>query len=122
MIHRIVQVAEMGDRSGTGSLRRRLAAISQRYNKYGEFGERNSVALNSRSRTSLMEMEIRSGGLTPSGSMVGMNSRFKELDHGLTTSKELDGIWGIEAQHSSHIALVSALRAEIDRPSLNLIS
>ncbi|ERN06349.1 hypothetical protein AMTRI_Chr06g191460 [Amborella trichopoda] len=113
--------SEMGDRSGTGSLRRRLAAISQRYNKYGE---RNSVAMDSRSSTSLMEIETRSRGLTPSGSMVGMNSRFKELGHGLTTSKELlkilNRIWGMEEQHSSHIALVSALRAELDRAKSQL--
>lgn len=66
-----------------------------------------------------LQIETRSRGLTPSGSVVGMKSRLRDLSNGLTTSKELlkilNRIWGLEEQHSSSMSLISALRNELER-------
>ncbi|XP_077229026.1 golgin family A protein [Tasmannia lanceolata] len=103
------------DRSGTSSIRRRVSAISQRIRSH----ERNGGGLDSMSNASLMEIETRSRGPTPSGSVVGTKSRLRDVSNGLTTSKELlkilNRVWGLEEQHSSSMSLVSALRGELER-------
>ncbi|KAJ4971216.1 hypothetical protein NE237_004315 [Protea cynaroides] len=106
--------SERMDRSGTGSLRRRSSTISQRL----RLTDHNVGCLDSLSNASLMEIETRSRGMTPTGSVLGTKNRLKDLSNGLTTSKELlkvlNRIWGLEEQHSSGMSLVSALRVEID--------
>ncbi|XP_058102708.1 uncharacterized protein At5g41620 [Magnolia sinica] len=108
-------VSEAMDRSTTSSLRRRMSMASQRLGP----NDRTSGGLDSMSNASLMEIETRSRGLTPSGSITGGKSRLRDLSNGLTTSKELlkilNRIWGVEEQHSSSMSLVSALRGELER-------
>ncbi|XXG78218.1 hypothetical protein AAC387_Pa08g2205 [Persea americana] len=105
----------VSERSETSSLRRRTSVVSQRVRPT----ERRGGGLDSMSNASLMEIETRSRGLTPSGSVVGMKSRLRDLSNGLTTSKELlkilNRIWGLEEQHSSSMSLISALRNELER-------
>ncbi|KAJ4967695.1 hypothetical protein NE237_014396 [Protea cynaroides] len=105
--------SERMDRLGTRSLRRRSSTISQRL----RLTDHNVGCLDSLSNASLMEIETRSQGMTPTGSVLGTKNRLKDLSNGLTTSKELlkvlNQIWGLEEQHSSSMSLVSALRIEI---------
>ncbi|KAG9447337.1 hypothetical protein H6P81_013465 [Aristolochia fimbriata] len=113
-------VSEAMDRSGTSSLRRRVSAVTHRIRS----SERQSRGLDSTSNTSLMEIETRSRVHTPSGSVVGMRSRLKDVSNGLTTSKELlkilNRVWGLEEQHSSSISLVQALRMELERARMQV--
>ncbi|XP_010246149.1 PREDICTED: uncharacterized protein At5g41620 [Nelumbo nucifera] len=113
-------VSERMDRSGTGSLRRRTSAISHRLRLTDHSGGTLDVLSNG----SLMEIETRSRGMTPTGSIVGVKTRLKDLSNGLTTSKELlkilNRIWGLEEQSSSSMSLVSALRAELERARLQV--
>ncbi|XP_077250169.1 uncharacterized protein LOC143889736 [Tasmannia lanceolata] len=103
------------DRSGVSQLRRRVSAISQRIGSH----EHNGGGLDSISNASLMEIETRSRGLTPSGSVVGAKNRLRDVSNGLTTSKELlkilNRVWGLEEKHSSSVPLISALRGELER-------
>ncbi|XP_043694561.1 uncharacterized protein At5g41620-like [Telopea speciosissima] len=112
--------SERMDRSGTESLRRRSSTISQKLRAT----DHNVGYLDSRSNASLMEIETRSRGRTPTGSVLGTKNRLKDLSNGLTTSKELlkilNRIWGLEDQHSSSMSLVSALRVELDRARLQV--
>lgn len=79
----------------------------------------NFIALSCYNCLNTLQIETRSHGLTPSGSVVGTKSRLRDLSNGLTTSKELlkilNRIWGLEEQHSSSMSLISALRIELDR-------
>ncbi|XP_068665509.1 uncharacterized protein At5g41620-like [Aristolochia californica] len=113
-------VSEAMDRSGTSSLKKRVSATAHRIRS----SERQCKGLDSSSNASLMEIETRSRGRTPSGSAVGSRSRLKDVSNGLTTSKELlkilNHIWGLEEQHSSSISLVQALRVELERTRMQV--
>ncbi|XP_058092835.1 uncharacterized protein At5g41620-like [Magnolia sinica] len=112
--------SERVDRSGTGSVRRRMSIISQKI----RLNERIGGGLDSPSNASLMEIETRSRGPTPAGSIVGPKNRLKDVSNSLTTSKELlkilDRIWSVEEQHSSSMSLVSALHAELQRAHMQV--
>lgn len=105
----------VSERSETSSLRRRMPPMPHRIRP----DERRGRGFDSMSNASLMEIETRSRGLTPSGSVLGAKSRLRDLSNGLTTSKELlkilNRIWGLEEQHSSSMSLVSALHVELER-------
>ncbi|KAF8364875.1 hypothetical protein HHK36_033142 [Tetracentron sinense] len=113
-------VSERMDRSGTGSHRRRPSAGSQRL----RLTDYNVGGLDSVSNSSLMEIETRSRGMTPTGSIVGVKARLKDVSNGLTTSKELlkilNRVWGLEEQNSSSMSLVSALRVELERARMQV--
>ncbi|OVA17331.1 hypothetical protein BVC80_1837g137 [Macleaya cordata] len=111
-------VSDRMDRSGTGSLRKRTStATSRRQLRLTD--HHNDGGFDSMSNASLMEIEMRSRCRTPSGSIVGVKTRLKDLSNGLTTSKELlkilNRIWGLEEQHSSGVSLISALHTELER-------
>ncbi|CAN6470499.1 unnamed protein product [Victoria cruziana] len=107
-------VSETTDQSGSGSLRRRFAAVSQKYKFQG---------VDSPSRTSLMEIESRSR-LTSSGSLVASRNQIKSKGHCSSTYKELlkilNRIWGLEEQHSTSMSVVSALRGELKRARVQI--
>lgn len=120
-------VSEGIDRSrgGGGHRRRSSAAISQKLQltEYNNLGRLDSV-----SNASLMEVETKPRGETPSGHIVGIKTRLKDVSNGLITSKELlkvlNRVWGLEDHHhqqhhhhphSSTTSLVSALKLELDR-------
>ncbi|CBI30346.3 unnamed protein product, partial [Vitis vinifera] len=113
-------VSERIDRSGTSSYRRKTSSISQRL----RLADHNVGVMDSFSSASLMEIEIRSRGQTPSGSTVGVRTRLKDVSNALTTSKELlkiiSRIWGHEDQPSSSMSLISALHAELERARLHI--
>lgn len=113
-------VSERIDRSGTSSYRRKTSSISQRL----RLADHNVGVMDSLSSASLMEIEIRSRGQTPSGSTVGVRTRLKDVSNALTTSKELlkiiSRIWGHEDQPSSSMSLISALHAELERARLHI--
>ncbi|KAF8395429.1 hypothetical protein HHK36_019375 [Tetracentron sinense] len=108
-------VSERMDRSGTDSQHRRKPANSQMI----RLTDHNVGALDSISNSSIMEIETQSRGPTPTGSIVRVKTRLKDVSNGLTTSKELlkilNRIWGLEEQHPSGMSLISALRVELER-------
>ncbi|XP_031491179.1 uncharacterized protein At5g41620 [Nymphaea colorata] len=108
-------VSETTDQSGTGSLRRRFAAISQKYKFQG---------FDSLSRTSLMEIEARSRDLMSSESLVALRNHIKDNGHCSSTYKELlkilNRIWGLEEQHSTSMSIVSALREELKKARVQI--
>lgn len=108
-------VSDISDRSRSGSHRRIMPLIYQK----SRYNEHNHKASDLPSNPSLMETKTHSQVLTLTSSVMGTKSRLKDLSNGLMTSKELLKmllhIWGHGDQHSSTIALVSALRAELDR-------
>ncbi|KAL1541408.1 hypothetical protein AAHA92_25632 [Salvia divinorum] len=94
------------DRSGIASEKRTPRQTS---------GEFDSI-----SNASFMEIESRSRAPTSRGSVCGSRSRLKDVNNALTTSKELlkiiSRIWAHQAdQPSSHMSVVSALHAELER-------
>ncbi|KAF8403343.1 hypothetical protein HHK36_011445 [Tetracentron sinense] len=113
-------VSERMDRSVNGSYRRRTSAISQRI----RLSDHNVGVLDSISNASLMEIETRSRGRTPTGSMVGVKTCLKDVSNGLTTSKELlkilNRMWGLEDQHPSSKSVISALRVELERARMQV--
>ncbi|KAA8518527.1 hypothetical protein F0562_016001 [Nyssa sinensis] len=113
-------VSERMDRSGLGSRQRRASSISQ---KLG-VSDYNVGVLDSLSSASLMEIETRSRGQTPSGSIVGVRTRLKDVSNALTTSKELlkiiNRIWAHDDLPSSSTSLISALHAELERARLQV--
>ncbi|KAF3790445.1 Uncharacterized protein EJ110_NYTH16450 [Nymphaea thermarum] len=108
-------VSETTDRSGTGSLRRRFTAISQKYKCQG---------FDSLSRTSLMEIEARSRDLMSSESLVALRNHIKDNGHCSSTYRELlkilNRIWGLEEQHSTSMSIVSALREELKKARVQI--
>lgn len=114
-------VSERMDRSGTGSRHRGASSISQRCRLADH---NNAGGLDSRSSASLMEIETRSRVQTPSGSMVGVRPRLKDVSSALTTSKELlkiiNRIWAHNDPPSSSMSLISALHAELERARLQV--
>ncbi|KAF9622873.1 hypothetical protein IFM89_035003 [Coptis chinensis] len=109
-------VSERMERSGIGgSHYGRNSMYSQKVRVPG----RKIGGIDSISNASLMEIETRSRGVTPTGSVLGVKTHLKDLGNVLTTSQELLKIlgrmWGIEEHYSSGKALVSALRAEVER-------
>ncbi|XP_058209819.1 uncharacterized protein At5g41620 isoform X2 [Rhododendron vialii] len=74
------------------------------------------------SHSPVSEIETRSRGQTPSGSMVGDMPRLKDISNALTTSKELlkiiNRVWSRDDQPSSSLSLISALHAELERARL----
>uniref|UniRef100_A0A5B6YPG5 Uncharacterized protein n=1 Tax=Davidia involucrata TaxID=16924 RepID=A0A5B6YPG5_DAVIN len=113
-------VSERIDRSATGSRQKRTSSISQRL----RLGDHNVGVLDSLSSASLMEIETRSRGQTPSGSTVGGRPRLKDVSNALTTSKELlkiiNRVWAHDDQPSSSMSLISALHAELERARLQV--
>uniref|UniRef100_A0A5B6YPU8 Uncharacterized protein n=1 Tax=Davidia involucrata TaxID=16924 RepID=A0A5B6YPU8_DAVIN len=113
-------VSERMDRSGMGSRQRRASSISQKL----RLADHNGGVLDSLSSASLMEIETRSRGQTPSGSIVGVRTRLKDVTNALTTSKELlkiiNRIWAHDDQPSSSMSLISALHAELERARLQV--
>ncbi|XP_010262928.1 PREDICTED: uncharacterized protein At5g41620-like [Nelumbo nucifera] len=111
-------VSERMDRSGTGSLHKRTSAISHRlsHNDHGPF--------DSLSNASLTEIGTRSRAMTPTGSILGVKTRLKDVSNGLITAKELlkilNRICGLEEQNASSMSIVSALRAELERARLQV--
>ncbi|KAG6403854.1 hypothetical protein SASPL_136088 [Salvia splendens] len=98
------------DRSGI-ACEKRTPSISRR---------QTSAEFDSISNASIMEIESRSRAPTSSGSVSGGRSRLKDVNNALTTSKELlkiiSRIWSRQAdQPSSHMSVVSALHAELER-------
>ncbi|KAG5553209.1 hypothetical protein RHGRI_011165 [Rhododendron griersonianum] len=103
------------DRTGS---RHRTSSISHRI----RLVDKNVGLLDSLSSASLMEIETRSRGQTPSRSMVGGMPRLKDISNALTTSKELlkiiNRVWSRDDQPSSSLSLISALHAELERARL----
>ncbi|CAN4109481.1 unnamed protein product [Withania somnifera] len=113
-------VSERMDRSGTGSYQKRTSTTSRRQRTT----DHNVGMLDSLSSTSLMELETRSRGQTPRGSVASFGSRLKDVSNALTTSKELlkiiNRIWAHADQPSSSTSLVSALHTELERARLQV--
>lgn len=72
----------------------------------------------------MMQIETRSRAQTPTGSIVGVKTRLKDVSNALTTSKELlkiiNRMWGNEDRPSSSMSLISALHAELERARLQV--
>ncbi|XP_059668686.1 uncharacterized protein At5g41620 [Cornus florida] len=113
-------ISERIDQSGTGSRQRRPSSISQRH----RLADHSVGVLDSVSSASLMEIETRSRGQTPCGSIVGVKPRLRDVSNALTTSKELlkiiNRIWAHDEQTSSSMSLISALHAELERARLQV--
>nr|XP_043632128.1 uncharacterized protein At5g41620 [Erigeron canadensis] len=111
-------VSERMDRSGTGSHRRMSISHKTRLE------DNNGEVYDSLSNASLMEIETRSRGQTPSGSGNGIKPRLKEVSNALTTSKELLKIihrmWAHDNLPSSSMSLISALHTELERARLQV--
>ncbi|PSR86463.1 hypothetical protein CEY00_Acc32085 [Actinidia chinensis var. chinensis] len=99
-----------------------------RGSKAGDHRRRSVIpqleGLGSIHNASIIEIETQSHGRTPSGYVIGVKTRLKEVSNGLTASKELlkvlNRIWVQEEQRSSSMSLVSALRFELDRARLQV--
>ncbi|KAK1320026.1 hypothetical protein QJS10_CPB04g00050 [Acorus calamus] len=106
------------DRSGSGTLRRRMQVFSERQRLKSK--DNRSRGLDSLSNGRFMETMMRYQEVTPTGSLLGTKSRrhLKDLD-GLVTSKELrkilNRIWGLEEQPLSSASIVSSLRTELEQ-------
>ncbi|CAN4118797.1 unnamed protein product [Withania somnifera] len=113
-------VSERVDRSGTGSYQKRASTTSRRQRTTNH----NVGMLDSLSSASFMELETRSRGQTPGGSVAGFGNRLKDVSNALTTSKELlkiiNRIWAHADQPSSSTSLVSALHTELERARLQV--
>ncbi|KAK1310722.1 hypothetical protein QJS10_CPA08g00376 [Acorus calamus] len=98
------------DRSGSGGIWRKMEVVSERV----------------RSKTEAAEIDTRSRGLTPTGSLLAMKCRshMKDFNNDLMTSKEqlktLNRIRGLEEQHSSSMSLVSSLLTELEHTRLQI--
>ncbi|KAK1282097.1 Uncharacterized protein QJS10_CPB22g00441 [Acorus calamus] len=110
------------DRSGSGGIWRRMQLVSERVRSK----DRSSRGLDSLSNGSFMEIDTRSRGLTPTGSLSAMkcHSHMKDFNYDLMTPKELlktlNRIWGLEEQHSSSMSLVSSLLTELEHARLQI--
>ncbi|KAK1259916.1 hypothetical protein QJS04_geneDACA021517 [Acorus gramineus] len=110
------------DQSGSGGIWRRMQVVSERVRSKN----RSSRGLDSLSNGSFMEIESRSRGLTPTGSLLAMKCRshMKDFNNDLMTSKELlktlNRIRGLEEQHSSSMSLVSSLLTELEHTRLQI--
>lgn len=109
--------SSMVDRSGTGSLRRQIAMLTQKHGSLRKNGG-SFQPLRSPSNGSSMEIEPRDRAFTPTSSMLGLRVKSGDSRYNPTTSTELlkilNRIWSLEEQHSSSLSLVSALRSELD--------
>ncbi|XP_052179242.1 uncharacterized protein At5g41620-like isoform X2 [Diospyros lotus] len=100
------------DRSKAGGHRRRSSVIPQ-------LGGLDSIR-----NASTAEMETQFHDQIPSGYVIGVKARLRDVSNGLAASKELlkvlNRIWVREEQHSSSMTLVSALRFELDRARMQV--
>eukprot|EP00252_Welwitschia_mirabilis_P006660 TRINITY_DN17545_c0_g1_i1.p1 TRINITY_DN17545_c0_g1~~TRINITY_DN17545_c0_g1_i1.p1 ORF type:complete len:719 (+),score=143.26 TRINITY_DN17545_c0_g1_i1:49-2157(+) len=103
------------DRSGTGSLRRQIAMLTQRN---GSRRKAHGSMQHLRSPSNGSSMEIDTRVFTPSSSLLGPRMKSGESNHNFNTSTELlkilNRIWSLEEQRTSSVSLASALRAELE--------
>ncbi|XP_017981945.1 PREDICTED: uncharacterized protein At5g41620 [Theobroma cacao] len=113
-------ISEKMDRARTKSHMRRASVVSQKL----QVSNYKLGSLDSVGNASLMEIETHSRGKNHAGCVIGIRTRLKDVSNGLATSKELlkvlNRICGLEEQHSSGMALVSALRVELDRARIQV--
>ncbi|XP_015872377.1 uncharacterized protein LOC107409453 [Ziziphus jujuba] len=105
------------ERFGGGSHHRKMSTTSNKLQLTDCF----VGGLDSLSTASFMELEENSRGKK---CILGVTSRLKEVNNGLTTSKELlkilNHVFCLEEQRSLSISLVSALRVELDRACIQI--
>ncbi|EEF38579.1 conserved hypothetical protein [Ricinus communis] len=105
-------ISEKMDRSRGNGHRRRASLVTKKVHL-------SDYHLDSVDNASFMEMETHTKGKNRRECNLGIRTRLKDVSNGLTASKELlkvlNRIWGLDEQHSSTMALVSALRVELDR-------
>ncbi|KAJ0988708.1 hypothetical protein J5N97_007064 [Dioscorea zingiberensis] len=111
-------VSVISARSRSSSLRKMMEVVPWR----SRHNDNNSRVSDFVTHVAEMEIKTCTQGIT-SGSSIGRTKKcLKDLSIGLTACKELlktlKRIWELEAQHSSSIPLVSAIRRELDQAHL----
>ncbi|BFG34841.1 hypothetical protein CerSpe_211150 [Prunus speciosa] len=113
-------ISEKKNGSGGAENQRRLSAVSHNLHltdyQLGGFETHRS--------SSLTEVKDQSCGKSDRKCVNGFKTCLKEVNKGLSTSKELlkvlTRIWGLEEQHSLSTTLLSALRVELDRARIQV--
>lgn len=100
-----------------GSLRRHVAASLMQHHRSAQRNSRAIQPVLPASYESSMEVTPYNPAVTPTSS-VDLNGGIGETSYSLKTSTELlkvlNRIWSLEEQHASNIALVRALKKELD--------
>ncbi|KAK1378186.1 Plasma membrane-like protein [Heracleum sosnowskyi] len=100
-----------------GSLRRHVAASLMQHHRSVQRNSRAIQPIVPASYESSMEVTPYNPAVTPTSS-VDLNGGIGETSYSLKTSTELlkvlNRIWSLEEQHASNIALVRALKKELD--------